>query len=66
MHPICKNLTGALVGAALLINLNASAQVAPKPAAELPKSWHLMDLNTDGYFGISLNQAYQFVKGKKS
>ncbi|MBL4676548.1 MAG: S8 family serine peptidase [Mucilaginibacter sp.] len=66
MHQICKTITGALVGAALLINLNANAQVAPKPAAELPKSWHLMDLKTDGYFGISLNQAYQFVKGKKS
>jgi cell wall-associated protease len=25
-----------------------------------------MDLKTDGYFGISLNQAYLFVKGKKS
>ncbi|MGH7237898.1 MAG: peptidase S8, partial [Candidatus Saccharimonadales bacterium] len=25
-----------------------------------------MDLKTDGYFGVSLKQAYQFLKGKKS
>jgi len=65
MHKICNFLTGALLSGAVLINYNAIAQTAPKPA-ELPKNWHTMDLKTDGYFGISLNQAYQLVKGKKS
>jgi subtilisin family serine protease len=54
----------ALCGA-LLISLNASAQMAPAPA-ELPKNWHALDLKADGYYGISLNNAYQFIKGKKS
>ena len=43
------------------------AQMAPPtPPADPPKNWHTMDLSTDGFFGISLNQAYIFVKGKKS
>jgi len=42
------------------------AQTIPAPPADPPKDWHTMDLNTDGFFGISLNQAYIFVKGKKS
>jgi len=66
MYKICKTITGVLLSSALLISLNSTAQVAPKAPAELPKNWHLMDLKTDGYFGVSLNQAYQFVKGKKS
>jgi cell wall-associated protease len=66
MYKICKTITGVLLSGALFISFNATAQVAPKAPAELPKNWHLLDLKTDGYFGISLNQAYQFVKGKKS
>ncbi|MFA6249301.1 MAG: S8 family serine peptidase [Mucilaginibacter sp.] len=66
MYKFCKLITGTLLCGAVLISFNSTAQVAPKAAAELPKNWHLMDLKTDGYFGISLNQAYQFVKGKKS
>jgi cell wall-associated protease len=67
MHRFCKFISGTLLCGAVLINYNSTAQVAaPKVAAEPPKNWHLMDLKTDGYYGISINQAYQFVKGKKS
>ncbi|MEO6071404.1 MAG: S8 family peptidase [Chitinophagaceae bacterium] len=31
-----------------------------------PKGWHLKDRATDGYYGISLDKAYQVVKDKKS
>jgi len=46
----------------------ASAQtVTPAPTpADPPKNWHQLDLAKDGFFGISLNQAYDFVRGKKS
>lgn len=47
----------------------ASAQIAlpPMPSPlDVPKNWHELDLGKDGYYGISLNQAYEFVKGKKS
>jgi cell wall-associated protease len=33
---------------------------------ELPKGWHLMDKDKDGYYGISLQKAYDFLKGRKS
>lgn len=33
---------------------------------ELPKGWHLGDKAHDGYYGISMDRAYEFVKGKPS
>ena len=33
---------------------------------ETPKNWHQLDKKETGYNGISLDKAYQFVKGKKS
>lgn len=66
MNKFCKVITGALLSGAMLVNYSSIAQVAPKAATPLPKNWHTMDLKTDGYFGVSLNQAYQLVKGKKS
>ena len=32
---------------------------------EVPKGWHLLDKTKDGYYGISLDKAYEFVKTKK-
>src|ERR1700744_2213534 len=32
---------------------------------ELPKGWHLLDKEQDGYYGISLSKAYEFAKLKK-
>ncbi|HVZ56410.1 MAG TPA: S8 family peptidase [Chitinophagaceae bacterium] len=29
---------------------------------DVPKGWHLMDLQKDGYYGISLDKAYDFLK----
>lgn len=57
----------ALLSTALIANLPASAQVdMPKTEPEPPKQWHLMDLKEDGFYGISIKQAYLFLKGKKS
>ncbi|MDB5030196.1 S8 family serine peptidase [Mucilaginibacter sp.] len=57
---------GSALCGALLLSLNISAQIAPATPVDPPKNWHLMDLKTDGFYGISLNNAYQFLKGKKS
>lgn len=63
MHKFGRLFSGAVLCGALLSNFNSFAQVsAPEP----PKAWHLMDLKTDGFFGISAKQAYLFVTGKKS
>lgn len=31
---------------------------------ELPKGWHLMDKETDGFYGVSAAKAYDFIKSK--
>src|ERR1700694_2549899 len=33
--------------------------------SELPKGWHLLDKDQDGFYGISLNKAYEFARSKK-
>jgi cell wall-associated protease len=33
--------------------------------SEVPKGWHLLDLSKDGFYGISLQQAYDFANQKK-
>ncbi len=32
---------------------------------ELPKGWHLLDKDKDGYYGVSASKAYEFAIGKK-
>jgi len=32
----------------------------------IQKGWHLLDEEQDGYYGISLQKAYDFLKGRKS
>ncbi len=51
---------------AALFSSNALGQAAPKTEPDPPANWHEMDLKTDGFYGVSLKQAYQFLKGKKS
>jgi len=46
---------------------NASAQGTTATVnKELPKGWHLADRAKDGFYGISLDQAYEFVKNRPS
>ena len=67
MQKFSKYVFGATLCGALLMSFGSMAQMAPPaPPADPPKNWHTLDLSTDGFFGISLNQAYIFVKGKKS
>src|SRR5471030_1695607 len=51
---------------ALLLSFNLTAQTLPVAQPDPPKNWHTLDLKADGFYGISLMPAYQFVKGKKS
>lgn len=46
-------------------SLDVAAQdSAPDKNESVPKGWHLKDLQKDGFYGISLNQAYDFLKSK--
>lgn len=56
-----RSLTLALL---FSIPFFVSAQGTSKK--EDPKNWHQLDKAETGYYGISLDKAYDFVKGKKS
>ncbi|MGN7787956.1 S8 family peptidase [Niabella sp. 22666] len=46
-------------------SLDVAAQdSAPEKNESVPKGWHLKDLQKDGLYGISLDQAYDFLKSK--
>jgi hypothetical protein len=53
----------ALVTLSIVLSLSSIAQTSLR---EVPKGWHLKDQSKDGFYGISLNKAYEFVKGKKA
>ncbi|MGZ8557515.1 MAG: S8 family peptidase [Chitinophagaceae bacterium] len=48
-----------LFAAGSLMSLTILAQ-----KKEVPKGWHLLDKKENGYYGISIDKAYQFVKSK--
>jgi len=52
-----------LAGFFLLTTLQPFAQGTSYK--NVPKGWHLMDKEKDGYYGISLDKAYEFVHAKK-
>src|SRR5688572_10768741 len=64
MNSILKGFV--LLSSIVLSSVMASAQTSIKDKEEVPKGWHLKDKAKDGYNGISLDQAYELVKGKKS
>lgn len=47
---------------ALLISSSLFAQTSIK---EVPKGWHMLDKGVTGFYGISVDKAYEFVKTKK-
>ncbi len=47
--------------AALFISATVFAQDAKDT---IPKNWHQLDKATTGYYGISLDKAYAFIKEK--
>ena len=66
MNIFRKSIPALAISGALLLSLNLSAQTLPPAQPDPPKNWHAMDLKADGYYGISLTPAYQFLQGKKS
>lgn len=56
------------VAIALLIAGGPALAQDSKPISktEIPKGWHLLDKETDGFQGISLEKAYSFIKERNS
>lgn len=60
-----KNLKRSVL--ALSVSMISIASMAQTNSLKtVPNGWHLKDQKTSGYYGISLDKAYDFVKGKKS
>src|SRR4051812_17978158 len=60
------NLKQSVLAAAVSsICLSSFAQTSVKEN-QVPNGWHLKDRAASGFYGISLDKAYEFVKGKKS
>jgi subtilisin family serine protease len=60
-----KNLKRSLL--ALAVAMISFASIAQTNSLKtVPNGWHLKDQRANGYYGISLDKAYDFVKGKKS
>ncbi|MDB5025256.1 MAG: family serine peptidase [Mucilaginibacter sp.] len=66
MYIFRKFLISCILTGFLLSSLNCFSQTLPPWQPDPPKNWYALDLKTDGYFGVSLSQAYQFVNGLKS
>ncbi len=55
---------GLLLAATLHIATAQAQGTTSVIKKDLPKGWHLGDYSKDGYYGISMDKAYEFVKGK--
>lgn len=58
-------ITTILIAQAILC-LCATANLNAQKTDDPPQGWHLLDKKKDGYQGISLQAAYDFLKGKKT
>lgn len=55
--PHLRSLMFVILSLAVSLTGNSAAGQSSKPAT--PKSWHLLDLEADGVYGISVEKAYQ-------
>ncbi|MFI5132809.1 MAG: S8 family peptidase [Chitinophagales bacterium] len=62
MNSLIKQTFAAVL---IVIALNATAFGQTAAKEDVPKGWHLMDKKVNGFYGISLDKAYDFVKSKK-
>src|SRR4051812_17683203 len=75
MTSVCKNksitmripvkVTGLAAALVLSGFISQAQQDNHSVPEDLPKGWHLLDKAKDGYYGISIDKAYDFIKTKK-
>ncbi len=54
-----------LAGISLMMTSAVFAQNDTNKKDDVPKNWHQLDKATSGFYGISLDKAYEFIKAKK-
>src|SRR5215470_17475509 len=57
-------ITGYMLALLCFVQVAIAQQDKKSKGNDLPKGWHLLDKEKDGYYGISLNKAYEFIKSK--
>ena len=63
MNHVIKSPIAALCFVSASLTSGAQTSQGPR-AGEVPHGWHLLDKTKDGFYGISANEAYDFVKSK--
>lgn len=58
------NKYSKLLVAAIFMSGSTMAQGTSVDKDAIPKNWHLLDKKTDGFPGVSIDKAYEFVKSK--
>jgi cell wall-associated protease len=56
----------AILSVLLFLGLSLSLHAQTSTAPAKKEGWHLLDVNSDGYMGISLDKAYDLLKGRNS
>ncbi len=51
-------------GTAFAILVGCGIGLSSYAQSDMPKGWHLLDLERNSYYGISLNKAYEFLASK--
>ena len=49
----------------LIAILSFTSGFAQKEKETTPNGWHMMDKDSTGYYGVSADKAYNFIKSKK-
>jgi cell wall-associated protease len=54
----------ATLALVVMSSFAVAQQDKKEKSSDVPKGWHLLDKTKDGYQGISLNKAYEFIQSK--
>ncbi|HYM94558.1 MAG TPA: S8 family peptidase, partial [Chitinophagaceae bacterium] len=60
-----KSLRSAFIAVTIMLGLSVVIHAQTAAKEEVPYGWHLLDKNSSGFAGISLDKAYDFLKSKK-
>lgn len=63
MNKLVK-VAGLVTAFVIAENSSFAQQDKNSKSGDVPKGWHLLDKTKDGYYGISIDKAYEFIRTK--
>lgn len=63
MNKLVK-VAGLVTAFVIAENSSFAQQEKSTKSGDVPKGWHLLDKTKDGYYGISIDKAYEFIRTK--